>query len=79
MIRSDYAQTNELNKLESQDNMPEVSERKENAITINTKDLPPEMLFKIKEYAVKLRKKYPKMKPSRMERRLAEKFNLKIV
>lgn len=40
--------------------------------------LPPEKLEAIKNYAVRLRKKHPHMKPLRLQRKVAEHFKIKL-
>lgn len=41
--------------------------------------LPKEQLKVMQEYAVLLRKKYPHMKPERLQRKVAEYFKIKLV
>ena len=46
---------------------------------LDIKDLAPDLLKQMQDYAVTLRKRHPKMKPQRAQQLVARKFNIKLI
>jgi hypothetical protein len=53
----------------------------DNVILVDTKGqpIPQEKLAKMRDYAIMLRKKFPHMKPKRLQRKVAEYFKVNLV
>ncbi len=59
--------------------LPEMTETKEKKSEPIEMTVPAEKLEAMKAYAVKLRKKFPHMKPDRIKKKVAEYFKVKLV
>jgi hypothetical protein len=55
------------------------SEQKKSLCTVEGAEIPFDKLQAMKDYAKELRRRFPQMKPKRLERKVAEHFKIKLV
>lgn len=58
--------------------MPMLKPKPELEQTAETLGITPEKLKSMREYAAKLKKKFPRMKDNRIQRKVAEQFKIKL-